>query len=271
MKLFFRRLGKGDPLIILHGLYGSSDNWMGIAHKLAENYDVILPDLRNHGKSPHSAEHTYMALSADLYELLDELKLAKVHLIGHSMGGKTAMQFYFDFPTYLKSLIVVDISPRSYVELTQYSPEIIAHLNIIKAMLDMQGVEITNRSDAERFMQERISDIRTVAFLLKNFKWVDGRLVWCINVDGLMKNLPNILAAVVSSISETIDKTAIPVMFVKGENSNYIEDIDIPNILSMFPQAQFTTVFNAGHWLHAEQPNAFLNTVFHFLQKDETL
>jgi esterase len=262
MQLFFRKEGSGDPFVILHGLYGSSDNWMGIVKKLASRFTVFTPDLRNHGRSPHSSEHTYRAMKEDLAGFLDEHVKESITLLGHSMGGKVAMLFAADYPERIKKLFVVDIAPKNYRD--EEDSQFYLHRNIFLVMMEMDLSGLKNRKEVEDQLYEKIDDQRTIQFLLKNVTSdpVTHLLKWRLNVQALFENLEEIVEGVnYQWLDDRIPITAYPVVFIRGLKSPYIKDSDIPDILKIYPEASVKDIADAGHWLHAEQPELFLQAV----------
>jgi esterase len=263
MKMFFRKLGEGSPLIIVHGLYGSSDNWLTIGKALARNFQVFLVDLRNHGNSPHTDRHTYTLMKLDLLEFLDRYDIEKAILVGHSMGGKTVMHFASDYPERVGSLIVIDIAPKSYHSLTDFSSQVTDHMNILNGMQSMDFSIVKTRADADAQLAGYVRSSRIRNFLLKNIRRNrDHTYSWKINVPVLIRELPSILGGM--KIPET-GITGFPVLFVRGENSPYILDTDFPEINKFFPLAEFVTIPGAGHWLHAEKPELLVKTLRYFL------
>lgn len=262
MKLFFRKFGQGLPLIIIHGLYGSSDNWISIGKKLAENFEVFLIDQRNHGKSPHSTEHNYQLLKEDLREFMDNQSIEKAIIMGHSMGGKTAMFFAVDYPERVSRLIIVDISPLSYKTTKAYN--LLAHKTIISAMCNLDFRGITSRKEINDILAKSIPENRVRQFLLKNIKRSkNNEYSWSLNI----KTIKNKLANIMDGFNENQAKiTDFPVLFIKGENSDYILDNDKKAISQFFPFAKIETIPNAGHWLHAEQSEIFLGKITDFIQ-----
>ena len=250
MKLHYRKYGEGQPLIILHGLFGSSDNWQTLGKKFAENFEVYLVDQRNHGHSPKSNEFNYQLLSDDLYKLITDLELENITLIGHSMGGKTVMHFAQEHPLFIKKLIVVDIGPKAYP----------MHHDIILAVLNSLDLStIKSRGQADKQLSKFIEDIGVKQFLLKNLYWIEkGQLGWRINIPVLEKKMPDILAAIPDKIVET------HTLFIRGEKSNYIVEDDFQNIYDQFPNSEIETIYDAGHWVHAENPFSFYNMVLEF-------
>jgi esterase len=254
MKLFFRQYGQtGPPLIILHGLFGLSDNWTGIAKSLSSDYTVFTVDQRNHGLSPHSEEFSFKALSEDVKELMDDQGLRKAVLLGHSMGGKTAMKLAVTYPEKVEKLIVVDISPRYYP---------VHHHEIIDALFSIDLRNIKSRKEAEDQLKERIEDEAVRLFLLKNLAWNDsGTLEWKMNLEGISDSIDN--------VGEELDPDGRydgPTLFIRGSESIYVQDKDMPRILQHFKQASLLSVEGAGHWVHAEKPEEFLDAVLSFLK-----
>ncbi len=266
MKLFYRKFGEGTPLIILHGLYGSSDNWVTIGRALSEKYEVWLVDQRNHGKSPHSEEHTYQAMQNDLLEFMDEHNIEQAILIGHSMGGKTAMKFAMEQADRLISLIIVDIAPKSYAFSINIKSDTLNHKNIMESMLSLDFSGIENRNQLENLMAKKIRIGRIRQFILKNVKRKDDKTFgWVLNIDALYSNLDNILDGFSSDANIGYEITGFPVLFIKGEQSDYINADDKDKIFSIFPYAELTSIENAGHWLHAEEPEQLLKVIDEFL------
>jgi pimeloyl-ACP methyl ester carboxylesterase len=266
MKLYFRETGQGFPLIILHGLYGSSDNWLTIARELSANFRVIVPDLRNHGRSPHSSEHSYPAMAVDVLELMDDLAIGQCFVIGHSMGGKTAMHLASGVPRKIAKLVIVDISPLNYSMLTGYSPLAVEHLNIADALLHTDLQQYTRRKDMEQSWAAKIPETNTRRFLLKNIQRDDrNHYAWRINIRVIVQNLPNILNGMDDLGLGNGNRIEIPALFVKGERSPYIQPEICPFIHQAFPNAQIVTIPEAGHWPHVEKPDIFLNELIRFL------
>lgn len=253
-------------MVILHGLYGSSDNWAGIAKFLSEKFDVIVPDQRNHGQSPHSNEHSYELMVSDLLGLLNKLNVRKTILIGHSMGGKTAMQFALNYPERISQLIILDISPRSYTGKNETNFNF--HRTILHTMDNAPIDRFNSRQDAEKYFDTYISDPATRLFILKNLKRnKDNSFKWGLNVKTIQENLEKMLEGM-NDNHESDSVTGFPVLFIKGENSDYITQQDYPLIKKLFPAADFQTIKNAGHWLHAEQPEMLIGLINNFLNND---
>jgi pimeloyl-ACP methyl ester carboxylesterase len=260
MKLFYRKYGKGPPLIILHGLYGSSDNWVTIAKSLSEFYTVYLPDQRNHGQSPHNDIHDYDSMSQDLFELTKELKINKFFLAGHSMGGKTAISFALKWPEMINGLLIADISP--FINETTKHSAYNQHLTILKAMLYIDLSQISTRREAESVLLEKIPSEKVRGFILKNLKRAtDNRFSWKINVFSLLNNLEKIMESIDRQAALNQQITGFPVIFLKGEDSDYLPFDDFRDIQKVFPAAEFVEVPNAGHWIHSDQPDAVIKNI----------
>ncbi|MEY4288236.1 MAG: hypothetical protein RLZZ30_324 [Bacteroidota bacterium] len=250
MELFYREIGEGQPLVILHGLFGFSDNWQTQAKKFSDYYRVILVDLRNHGHSPWSDAFSYALMVEDLKSLFDALNLTDVILLGHSMGGKVAMHFAQKYEDRLNKLIVVDMGVKSYP---------LHHEHILKAFHEIDLSKLSARSEAEAILKQFIDSDGVRQFLLKNLYWMEkGKLSWRVNFPVLEREMSEIL----SSLPEKEVLTST--LFIRGELSNYILDSDIPILESYFPDSQLISVENAGHWVHAEAPEAFVDAVLGF-------
>lgn len=250
MKLFFREFGEGKPFIIMHGLFGLSDNWVSIARVLSENYRVIIPDLRNHGQSPHSPVFNYDAMTADILELMDDLNLDQAVILGHSMGGKVAMQFALQNPELTERLIVVDMSMRRYDGRQ-------LHSDIIQAMMSIDFTTIDSRTEVNRQLANTIHDERVRLFILKNlYRKTRSQLDWRLNLSDINQNIDYVFDGI-SSYTQYNG----PALFIKGEHSDYILDSDKPKIIQCFPKAIFQTVLGAGHWVQADNPEGFLEKI----------
>jgi len=253
MELHYNTFGNSGPyLIILHGLFGSSDNWQSHAKGFSENYQVITVDQRNHGRSPHAIDFSYDVMVEDLFELVTKLGISKFHLLGHSMGGKTAIGFAAEYEDMLESLIVVDISHKQY---PRHHDEILNGLNALD--LDL----IKSRGAADKALAHHISNYSVRQFLLKNLYWVKkGQLDWRMNLPVLSHDIDKILEEV---YFRTIDTKTL---FIRGLESNYIVDSDYDQILLKFPNAEIVSIENAGHWVHSEQSEVFAKTILDFLK-----
>jgi esterase len=254
MKLFYRKYGTGPPLIILHGLYGSSDNWVTIARKISGSFTVYLPDQRNHGQSPHSPDHSYDAMSQDLFELIEDLGIGKFILAGHSMGGKTAVNFALNWPERINSLIIIDISPFRQNE---YEKQLyIQHQTILKAILSIKPSEYESRAEVEKLVATKINDEKIRGLILKNLQRTDkGSFEWKLNASSLLENLNSIIEEIPIPGNLPIPVTGFPVTFIKGEDSQYLQMSDLKEIQRIFPTSEIVSVRNAGHWIHVEKPD----------------
>ncbi len=254
MKLFYRKYGEGPPLIILHGLLGSSDNWATIAKNLSDRFTVYLPDQRNHGLSPHSDVNTYESMRDDLHELALDLKLKKFFLAGHSMGGKTAVAFALNWPEMLYGLLIADISP--FADESNNKTAYTYHMSILETMRSMDFTKILKRDDAVEFLNTRITDEKTRGLILKNLQRnPGGNFSWKINVTSLLNNLGKIMKGINRDAGISHQITGFPVTFLKGKDSNYLLPADYKEILHIFPVAEFIEVEKAGHWINADRPD----------------
>jgi len=253
MKLFFRRYGEGPPLIILHGLYGSSDNWVTIAKKISGKFTVYLPDQRNHGGSPHSDIHDYDSMSNDLLEFARDHGLSRFFLTGHSMGGKTAVRFAMQWPEMIEGLVIADISP--FTDENRRSAAFREINSILNTMLDTDLSSAGSRAEAEIIIAKKINDEKTRGFLMKNLRRDDAnRYRWKLNAPALLKNLDSIIDGLPRPDSDYQQVTGFPVLFLKGERSEYLTEKDFGDILKIFPGAEMRIIKGAGHWLHADNP-----------------
>lgn len=267
MELFYRKKGEGHPLIIVHGLYGASDNWMTIAAKLEGHFEVYMIDQRNHGRSPHSPKHNYSLMVEDLLEFMDTHHLQKAILLGHSMGGKTVMHFAAKYPERVSRLIVVDIAPKDYRPAEPDNSRAIEHRQIIDAMQAVDFSVVESRQDIDAQLSKYIPVERIRQFLLKNVhRSKDNRYSWSLNLDALDRDLDEIMQGLnVEAIQADGGITGFPALFVRGEMSNYVLDEDLDLIESLFPYAELITIPKAGHWLHAEKPDEFVEAIMDFI------
>ena len=244
--------GAGTPLLILHGYFGMSDNWKTLGMQFSENFEVHLIDQRNHGRSFHKDEFNYEVLAADLYNYILHYKLEKIYLIGHSMGGKTAMLFAVLHPEIVEKLIIVDISPRQY---QPHHNAILAGLNAINFSTD------TSRGKVDKKLAELVPIVGVRQFLLKNVYWIEkGKLAFRFNLESLTKNNIEVGQALPPFL--IYEKLTL---FLKGSKSEYITEEEVPIIEAHFPKAKIVEIKDAGHWLHAENPTQFYNEVCAFL------
>ena len=257
MKLHFRSLGQGPALIILHGLFGSSDNWQTLAKRFAEHYTVYLVDQRNHGRSPHSEEFSYELLATDLRNFMLEHNLDSAIILGHSMGGKTAMKFALTHPDMVSKLIVADIAPKAY------PPH---HDEILDTLKAVDITTATSRSEIETQVARTNPEESTRLFLLKNlYRKEDNSFAWRVNLLSLDKNMPNVLAEIHAGNPYTG-----PTLFIRGGKSRYIKPEDYVAIEHLFPNVEIETIEEAGHWLHAEAPDEFYDLVTRFLETSDS-
>ncbi len=257
MNLNFKELGEANAhqgsLIVLHGLFGMLDNWITLGKKFAEYYHVYLLDLRNHGRSEWDEEFSYKAMALDLHEFIRNQSIANpLFLLGHSMGGKVAMQFAADYPTLLNKLVVVDIAPRAYP---------VHHGTILEALNSIDLPTLTSRSQAEEIMAQYGLDTSTRQFLMKNlYRTEEGTFAWRMNLE--------VLSAKIDKVGEKLHyQQAIlkPTLFVGGGKSNYIQETDYEEIKQIFPHSTIQIIEDAGHWVHAEKPEQFYEVVMNFL------
>ena len=261
--LKFRKSGHGYPFVILHGLYGASDNWLSIARKLEERFTVYVPDLRNHGHSPHTTSHSYEEMVDDLHLFFVDHHIEKAIVLGHSMGGKVAMMFAAEYPELVKSLLIADIAPKSYNLLERPYKTVLQHELILGLMEELNLVAVSSRKEIDHFLSEKLNDSTLRQFLIKNIhRNKADYFEWKINVPVLKQALLGITTGVSSAWFD--DRRPIlgyPVTFIRGLNSDYISDEDIPMIKRIYPEAKIIDIPNAGHWLHAEQPEKFIEAV----------
>ncbi len=255
MQLYYRELGESTPdqppFIILHGLFGSSDNWLTVAKELAVHRRVYLPDLRNHGRSPWSEEFNYEVMSADLMEFIREHRIRQPIIIGHSMGGKTAMRFAVRYPSDFSQLMMVDIAPKHYP---------IHHDRILAGLRSIQLNTLQTRQQADEQLTSYVPDPGTRQFLLKNLYRDDNQgFAWRLNL--------SVIDREIEQVGEALAYTAPvmqPTMFLRGGFSNYVKDEDLPLIRQIFPNATLETIADSGHWIQAEKPKEFLEKVRKF-------
>jgi esterase len=252
MELNHKIYGQGEPIIILHGLFGTLDNWQTIARQLSSHFMIYAIDLRNHGKSPHVEGMDYGLMASDVKEFMENNWLHRARIIGHSMGGKVAMQLAVSNPDMIEKLVVVDIAPKSYIG---------GHELILETLNSLDLEKLEDRKQAEEFISERIPDDKgTVQFLLKNLsRNPDNSYSWKMNLSEIVKSYDNIL----DNIEE--GKYNGPTLFVRGGRSKYILEADEELIRSYFPAAEIQTIPNVGHWVHAEAPRELLEILENWL------
>ena len=252
MLLNYKQTGSGPAVVIIHGLFGSLENLNVIAKALSEHYTVINVDLRNHGASFHNAQVSYPAMAQDVIHLLDELNISKAHIVGHSMGGKVAMQVAMLDETRVDKLVVLDIAP------VDYHPR---HNSIIKALQSVQEQRGNSRGEADLIMKEFIDEIGVRQFLLKSLSKFENGYAWKFNLNTIVENYSKII----SNINET-HSCQCDTLFIKGNNSDYILPEHREAIVSLFPNSKAKVIHGAGHWLHAEKPQAVNRSIIDFLQ-----
>jgi pimeloyl-ACP methyl ester carboxylesterase len=253
MELHFRTLGEGPPLILLHGLLGSLNNWLPLARKFAERFKVFAVDQRNHGLSPHSPEFGYDHMARDLHELMSAQGLTSAHLLGHSMGGKTAMQFALLYPDQVEKLAVVDISPRAHLP---------RQSGTLQALLSLDLRKFQHRAEMDAALAASVPDEELRQFLLTNVaRDKAAAFHWKANLSAIWENR-RILGAALEAKSP-FSKAAL---FIRGGKSDYVTDADLDLIRQMFPQAVLQTIPEAGHWVHADAPEEFHGMVMEFLR-----
>ena len=253
MKLAYQETGEGEAIIILHGLFGSSDNWLSVAKELSENYKVYLLDLRNHGDSPHTEEFTYAAMAEDIAEFVQQHQIKDPIVVGHSMGGKTAMRFSVEHPELLKKLVVVDIAPR------YYPPH---HQTILAGLKAIDVENLKSRKEADTVLSEYINELGVRQFLLKNLgRSKGGGYEWKLNLPVIDEKIENVGEAL--GEDKRFDK---PTLFINGTTSNYIKKEDEEMIRTIFPNASIQPIEGAGHWVHAEKPEEFLSVLQSFIR-----
>lgn len=253
--LAYKQFGSGPLMVILHGLFGSGDNWQTLAKQFADRHTVVTVDLINHGLSPHRDTMSYSEMARDVHDVIVHLNLGPAILLGHSMGGKVAMQMCSDYQEDVVSLIVADIAPKKYPS---------HHQDILAALSHMDVSSIHSRQDAEAVLSRYIQAPALRHFLLKSLRKTEMGFMWLLNVGVIQREYLKILDA-----PELRVGMSIPALFLKGETSHYILDSDMPEIHRYFPQAIYVEIKRAGHWLHAENPGDFFNAVDEFTRSGD--
>lgn len=252
MQLHFKTFGSGPAVILLHGLLGSSDNWHPVAQRLAGRFQVFALDARNHGQSPHSADMSFSLMASDLNEFMVAQGIERAVLVGHSMGGKTAMLFALRHPDMVEKLLVEDMAPRAYRQ---------SHNPIFAALLALDLATFESRQAVEEALSPNIPSLILRRFLLKNLgRDGEGRFFWRSNLSGLAENYPRLCEPI--SHSSPFEK---PALFVRGGMSTYLAPDDEACIRELFPRATVKTIPGAGHWIHADQLEAFMGFLLEFL------
>jgi len=256
MELFHRVYGSGNPLIILHGLFGSSDNWMTQAKMLGQHFTVYTIDLRNHGLSPHSDQHSYDTMASDVRGFILTNHLAPAVVIGHSMGGKVAMKLATDYPELVSRLIIVDIVPKAY------APH---HNKIVDGLLSLDTSTLLSRQEADEKLSAYVSQPDVRQFLLKNLsRRQEGGFAWKINLPVIASNMDDVLGDPVHGVPYSS-----PTLFLMGSRSDYFKAGDELRIKAHFPNYNLQFM-DTGHWVQAEQPELFVKNVLEFLLKHES-
>lgn len=252
MQLAFEEFGDPDtsPLIILHGFFASSRNWRQVAQRLSARFHVYVPDMRNHGASPHHPLMDYPPMTADLLQFIDERGLETASLLGHSMGGKVAMWLALTAPDRVDKLIVADIAPVSY----KHSFD-----NTVMALKELPLAELSNRKQAETLLATRIPELSYRQFLLQNLILKNGKYCWRLNLDIFQRTAHHIAAF---PNADSVAPFSGKALFIAGGDSGFVKPDDIN---SLFPEAAFSTIADAGHWLHVQQPDVFTARVEDFL------
>jgi esterase len=252
MILNYKSYGEGEKvLIIVHGLFGSLDNWSTLGRRFSENHKVIIVDQRNHGHSFHSEEMNYEVMAKDLIVLMDELKIERAQFIGHSMGGKTMMKMAMIDPNRIERMVIADIGPKRYEA---------HHDEILEALHGLDLEEVSSRTEAEEAMSKMIKNRGVLLFLLKNLYWVEkGKLGWRMNLPVINAHMEDIL----DSVGE--DTVMVPSLFIRGGKSAYILDEDFMSIQMQFQKSEIRSIPAVGHWLHAEAPDTFFDLVKEFI------
>ena len=259
MQLHFEQSGEGHPFLILHGLFGSLENWRTLSKLFSRSFQVFALDQRNHGRSPHSTAFTYPDMAEDLREFMEKQGLSSAHVLGHSMGGKTAMLFALTYPDLVDKLIIVDIAPKAYAR---------GHDDIFAALFSLNLTSIKTRQEADTALAEKVPDLALRQFLLKNLERNEsGTFRWRIGLDEIHQGYPEMIKA----LEWNGQPFSQPTLFIRGAHSDYIKDKDIAAIKTLFLLARFVTIPNAGHWVHAEAPQEFARLVLDFLIKEDAM
>jgi esterase len=251
VELKFQAAGEGFPLVVLHGLFGSSDNWAGISRRLADTSRVFAVDLRNHGESPHSDDFNYELMAGDIAGFMDRQGLPQADVLGHSMGGKAAMRLALDHPDRVRRLIVADMAPRPYAP---------AHREILAAMRGLDLSSAKSRADLDAALAGAIPETTVRQFLLKSVARDERGFRWKLNLDAINRHYDELNAAI-----ESDRPFPGPALFIRGGRSMHVLDADMEGIRRLFPAARLVTLPEAGHWVHADVPEEFARAVKEFL------
>ncbi|MEO5582650.1 MAG: alpha/beta fold hydrolase [Saprospiraceae bacterium] len=254
MELAYKHYGtSGTDIVILHGLFGTLDNWQSIARKLGEAYRVTAFDLRNHGRSPHTEHFDISLMASDVYYMFRELNIGSAVMIGHSMGAKVSMHFALAYPAVTDGLISMDMAPKAYSR---------GHDDIFEALEKIDLSKITSRKEVEELLSRTIDEDGTIQFLMKNLSrdQVGEGFHWKMNLPVLKENYEEITFKIQSEYAYTG-----PALFLRGSRSKYVLDEDMTYIKTLFPYAVLETIGDAGHWLHADQPTATYEAIIGFM------
>jgi len=266
MRLFSQKIGTGQPLLILHGLFGMSDNWLTVGREIAKHgFCVHLPDLRNHGRSPHMASHSFKDMCGDLLSYLDQEEIDKAGVVGHSMGGKTAMHLGLLNPERLTNLVIVDIAPSTYC-----CHEASFHSVILDTLMRIDPAGYKTHGEIMDEIEAGVNSRALAMFLGKNIRRdSDGHYSWRLNLPVLKTYLPALYAGFEDLESHA--PSPLKTVFIKGNNSDYLQSQHEPDRLRYFPDSHVIGIDNAGHWVHAEKPDEFVKVVLAFIDADRTV
>lgn len=263
LELYCDSIGAGADVVILHGLFGSGENWRSQAKRLAADFRVHSMDLRNHGASPHASQMNYPAMAADVMATCGKLGLKQIHLIGHSMGGKTAMQLALNNPALVQRLIIVDIAPKKYPHHHQQILQGLARLQLLS-----QQNKLPSRGTADKELEAFVNNREVRSFLLKNLqRHESGNYLLRINLDAISEHYNDIAAAIEP---DRPDPRQQPTLFIKGANSDYLQVADQEAVLTLFPAARLKSIAGAGHWPHSEKPDVVFKIIHDFLSGTNT-
>lgn len=262
MKLFYREYGVGPPLIFIHGFLGMSDNWIPVGKSLSNIHKVYIPDIRNHGQSPHSKEHNYNVMSSDIKEFMLYHKITKATLIGHSMGGKLVMNFAGIFPGLVESIIVIDISPRSYLNDKKKSEKVFDHKELLHFMKDFDIKNIKVRKEVYSASNKKFGDEFINQIIQKNIKRnSDKSFSWKLNLNVLIDNIEHIADRI--EISGKSDK--IKSLFIFGNESPYFSEKDYKSVKDNFPDSYVKVIKKSGHNIHIDNKERLIEEIKQFL------
>ncbi len=251
--LSFREYGAGPPLIILHGLFGSSANWASMARRLSHERRVLCPDLRNHGRSPHTPHMSYPDMVADVRRFMDDHRLDRAAVLGHSLGGKVAMGLALASPARIERLVVVDIAPVTYRH---------SYAGIIRALRGLDLSKVTSRAQADSLLEPALPEVGLRQFLLQSLSAADGGYEWRVNLEAAARNEPEIKSFATGGQTQPYRGETL---FIRGALSDYVSSDHYPIIHRLFPAARIQVVSGAGHWVHVEQPDSFCDVLEPFL------